>query len=61
MIDTINKEKSDGRIGVNKEIDSLGRLVIPKEMRDLFNLNRQVELVVTERGVLVRNPRYKFG
>ena len=60
MSDTINKEKSDGRIGVNKEIDSLGRLVIPKEMRDLFNLNRQVELVVTERGVLVRNPRYKL-
>jgi AbrB family looped-hinge helix DNA binding protein len=46
------------KIGVNKEIDSLGRLVIPKEMRDLFGLERQVELVVTEAGVLVRNPQY---
>jgi bifunctional DNA-binding transcriptional regulator/antitoxin component of YhaV-PrlF toxin-antitoxin module len=47
-------------IGVNKEIDSLGRLVIPKEMRDLFQINKNVELVVTENGVLVRNPKYRL-
>ena len=53
-----NKMKNS--IGVNKEIDSLGRLVIPKEMRDLFQINKNVELVVTENGVLVRNPKYRL-
>lgn len=47
-------------IGVIKEIDNLGRLVIPKEMRDLFRLYNNVELVVTREGVIVRNPRYKL-
>ena len=46
------------KIGVNKEIDALGRLVIPKEMCERFGLEREVELVVTESGVLVRNPQY---
>ena len=50
--------KADEKIGVNKEIDKLGRLVIPKEMRDMFNFGKQVELVVTEYGVLVRNPKF---
>lgn len=45
-------------VGVNKEIDALGRLVIPKEMRDRFGLDGIVELVITEEGVLVRNPRF---
>ena len=47
-------------IGLNKEIDNLGRLVIPKKMRDLFNIKREVELVVTEEGILLRNPKYKL-
>lgn len=47
-------------IGVNKELDSLGRLVIPKEMRALFHLENEVELVIAEEGVLLRNPRYKL-
>ena len=46
--------------GINKEIDSLGRLVIPKEMRNLFKMETEVELVVVEEGVLVRNPKYKL-
>lgn len=48
------------RIGVIKEIDQLGRLVIPKEMRGLFHFEKDVELVITEEGVLVRNPRYRL-
>lgn len=35
--------------GINKEIDRLGRIVIPKEMRELFNMTERVELVVTSR------------
>jgi bifunctional DNA-binding transcriptional regulator/antitoxin component of YhaV-PrlF toxin-antitoxin module len=50
----------NNKIGVLKDIDNLGRLVIPKEMRDTFKLDKSVELVVTEEGVLVRNPKYKL-
>ena len=46
------------QVGVNKEIDNLGRLVIPKEMRALFHLENEVELIVTEEGILLRNPQY---
>ena len=46
------------KVGIQKELDRLGRLVIPKEMRDFFGLNKTVELIVTKEGVLVRNPKY---
>ena len=48
------------KIGVIKEIDANGRLVIPKEMRELFEFGADVELIVTQDGVLVRNPGYKL-
>ena len=32
-------------VGIRKELDSLGRLVIPKEMRELFRLDNKVELL----------------
>ena len=44
----------DNKIGIIREFDNLGRLVIPKEMRTLFDFNRKVEIVVTENGVLLR-------
>ena len=50
----------NNKIGVLKDIDNLGRLVIPKEMRETFKLDKSVELVVTEEGVLIRNPKYKL-
>ena len=48
------------QIGVVKEIDVLGRLVVPKEMRMLFQIDKAVELVVTEEGILLRSPAYKL-
>lgn len=48
----------DKSVGVIKEIDKLGRIVIPKEMRDRFALGGSVELTLAEEGVLVRNPEY---
>ena len=48
------------RVGIIREFDNLGRLVIPKEMRVLFNFEKEVEIVVTEEGVLLRNPKYKL-
>ncbi len=46
------------KIGVVREIDSLGRLCIPKEMRKLFYLEKEVSLIVTRDGVLLKNPEY---
>ena len=53
------KEMSN-KIGVIKEIDNLDRLVIPKEMRENFKLDKTVEIVVTRDGILVRNPKYEL-
>ena len=46
------------RIGVKKEIDKLGRICIPKEMRNLFRLETEVELQITEEGILLKNTEY---
>ena len=55
-----NKKKGEKMeiIGIKKEIDKLGRICIPKEMRLLFNLENEVELKVTDEGILIRNPEY---
>ena len=50
----------NNKIGVLKEIDNLGRLVIPKEMRETFKLDKTVELIVTKEGILIRNPKYEL-
>ena len=55
-----NGGENEKRIGIVKEIDSMGRLVIPKEMRTLFFMDKEVELVVTDEGVLIRNPEYRL-
>lgn len=46
------------KIGVKKEIDKLGRICIPKEIRKLFHLEDEVELQITKEGILLRNPEY---
>ena len=46
------------KVGIKREIDNTGRLCVPKEMRDLFNLQGEVELLVTEKGILIRKPEY---
>ena len=47
-------------IGIVKEIDKLGRIVIPKEFRDRFGLSESVEIIGTKSGILLRNPEYKL-
>ena len=45
------------KIGICKKLDPLGRVLIPKEMRELFRFKDHVELVLTtEEGILIRNP-----
>ncbi len=51
-----NMMKSD--IGIIKPIDDLGRLVIPKEIRERALLEDKVEVILTDEGVLVRNAEY---
>lgn len=46
------------RVGIVKELDKLGRIVIPKELRDRFGIDKEVEIVVTEKGILIRNPEF---
>ena len=48
------------KIGIIKEYDKLGRIVVPKELRERFALNDEVEIVATEDGVLLRNPKYRL-
>ena len=45
-------------IGVIKGFDKLGRIVIPKELRERFALADEVEIVATTDGVLLKNPNY---
>lgn len=45
--------------GIHREVDKLGRIVIPKEIRMLYHLDKTVEIVCTEEGVLLRNPQYQ--
>ena len=44
-------------VGVIRGMDSLGRVVIPRELRDLYKLEGQVEIVSTAEGILIRNPQ----
>ena len=48
----------DKNIDIIKEIDRLGRIVIPKEYRERLNLTNEVEIVLTKEGVLIKNPEY---
>ena len=44
------------KIGICKKLAPLERVLIPKEMRELFRFKDHVELVLTTEGILIRNP-----
>ena len=46
------------QVGIIKEIDNLGRIVIPKEIRERLSLDKKVEIIITKDGALIRNPEY---
>ena len=48
------------KIGVIKEIDALGRLHIPKEIRARLGFDKSVELVLTDKGLLIKSIEYKL-
>ena len=47
-------------VGIIKEVDRLGRIVIPKEYRERFGLTTHVEIVATEFGLVLKSPEYKL-
>lgn len=46
--------------GIIKEIDRLGRLHIPKELRTRLGLSEKVELVATKEGLLIKSVEYEL-
>ena len=48
-------------IGIQKKIDNLGRIVLPKEIREFYcmDFDDTVEIIPTENGILIRKPGYK--
>ena len=42
-------------IGIIKKIDNLGRICIPKDLRERYELNYKIELIMTKDGILVRS------
>ena len=49
-------------IGIQKKIDNLGRIVLPKEIREFYcmGLDDTIEIIPTEDGILIRKPGYKI-
>ena len=49
-------------IGIPRNVDKLGRIVIPKELRDFFNIENgtQMEIIGTDAGILIRFPEYEI-
>lgn len=46
------------KIGVIKDFDKLGRLVIPKSMRERYGIMDKAEIVATKDGILIKNPEF---
>lgn len=55
-----NIERSDKvlKIGILRQVNSLGRIVIPKELRSLYQIetNDQIEIIGTDEGILLKVP-----
>lgn len=47
-------------IGIIKEFDKLGRIVIPKDIRQRYELFEKVEIITTKDGILLKNPEYEL-
>ena len=45
-------------VGIIKSFDKLGRIVIPKDLRERFALDDSVGIIATTDGVLLKNPEY---
>ena len=57
---SIKVKNMNESIGIIKEIDNLGRIIIPKEYRKRLQLEKSVEVILTAEGILIRNPKYEL-
>ena len=46
------------KIGTIKEVDKLGRIVIPKDLRKRYGITTEVEIITTKEGLILRSPDY---
>ena len=46
------------KIGIIKEFDKLGRIVIPKYLRERYAPDGKVEIIPTSDGLLIKSPEY---
>ena len=46
------------KIGILRQVNSLGRIVIPKELRSLYQIETtdQIEIIGTDEGILLKVP-----
>ncbi len=49
-------------IGIVRKVDSLGRVTLPKELRQVFCLDKdsQIEILATDQGILLRVPNIEI-
>lgn len=49
------------KIGLIRNIDKLGRIVIPKEYRDFYKIENgdELEIFATTEGILIRVPQFE--
>ncbi len=49
------------KIGIKKKMYKDGRIMIPKELRELYHFeeNCTLSLIATPEGILITNPNYK--
>ena len=45
---------------MEKKVDNLGRVTIPKRLREFYHFEKEVQLIETEQGILLTNPQYKM-
>ena len=38
--------KMESKVGIEKEVDALGRIVIPKDIRERFGIDKRVEIIL---------------
>lgn len=56
----MGKRSETENIGIIKEFDKLGRLIIPKDLRERYALDNKVEIIATKQGVLIKSPEYRL-
>jgi len=49
-------------IGIPRKVDNLGRIVIPKELREVYNIEKNTTLFIcsTPEGILLTTQKYKL-